>query len=190
MANSRVLDYMQAYQFWLTDISFPTPVLLPVFGFSAITAPEITVETHDIREGTWHFPRTVVTRAAVNSITLTRGVQFFDSDFWRWIVAALSGDKAALTKQNSGALPALLAAGAGSSVRKNLLLVHFTSMNPVGSVALGTQYTRIPGKAWVLHGCVPTRYKVGSDFDASSSAISLQELEIKPEYWEEYAIGA
>jgi phage tail-like protein len=49
--------------------------------------------------------------------------------------------------------------------------------------------TRIPARAWLLHECLPIRYKAGSDFDASSAAISLQELEVQPEQIEEFSLG-
>jgi len=40
-----------------------------------------------------------------------------------------------------------------------------------------------------LADCIPTRYKAGSDFDATSPATSLTELEVKPEYVMEMTIG-
>jgi len=49
---------------------------------------------------------------------------------------------------------------------------------------------RLPAKAWVLYGCLPTRYKSGGDFDASDSSISIQELELAVEYWDELALGS
>ena len=58
-------------------------------------------------------------------------------------------------------------------------------------VALGPfQFAmRVPARAWLLHGCLPIRYKSGSDFDAMTSAISLQELEVMPEHVEEFSLG-
>lgn len=49
---------------------------------------------------------------------------------------------------------------------------------------------RIPAKAWLLKGCIPMRYKAASDFDASSSAVSLQELQFDYEEFEEIALAA
>lgn len=48
---------------------------------------------------------------------------------------------------------------------------------------------RIPAKAWILYGCVPARYKAAGDFDATSSEISLQELEIVVEHWDEIGLS-
>lgn len=49
--------------------------------------------------------------------------------------------------------------------------------------------TRLPARAWLLHGCLPVRYKSASDFDAFSGEISIQELEVQPEYVEEFSLG-
>jgi len=49
---------------------------------------------------------------------------------------------------------------------------------------------RMPAKAWVLYGCIPARYKPAGDFDATDGAISIQELEIAVESWDELALGS
>jgi hypothetical protein len=49
--------------------------------------------------------------------------------------------------------------------------------------------TRIPARAWLLHNCIPVRYRPGNDFDAASGQVSIQELEVQPEYVEEYSLG-
>lgn len=48
---------------------------------------------------------------------------------------------------------------------------------------------RLPARAWLLHGCLPTRYKAGSDFDATSGDVSIMELEIQPESFTEISLG-
>lgn len=47
---------------------------------------------------------------------------------------------------------------------------------------------RIPGRAWMLYGCLPTRYRSGSDFDASSSEVSIQEIELAVERFDEISL--
>lgn len=49
---------------------------------------------------------------------------------------------------------------------------------------------RVPAKAFILSGCIPTRYKVASDFDAKSSEISIAELDIEIEVMEEVGLLA
>jgi hypothetical protein len=241
MARSVVSDLLQVYPFWLLD-AYPIeplalPILTPLFGFSSITAPEITLETMDITEGNWFFKKKVIKNADVGNITLERGVSWYDSDFWRWIVAAMTGD---LSNSKLGIGPVSLKIG-GITPRRTLMLVQFFTRPMIapptsaggaiaatliqgglatGGAALagatGGQIlasglttaliggignalagfgigpfefaARIPAKAWMLHGALPIRYKVGGDFDASSSAISLMQCELAVEMVEEIAL--
>ncbi len=41
----------------------------------------------------------------------------------------------------------------------------------------------------MLHDCIPTEYIAASDFDANSSAISLMNLTVMPEWIEEFSLG-
>lgn len=171
------------------------PVFTPLFGFSNITAPELQVEVHQFEEGNQLFSRKVIKRANVSPMTLTRGATFVDSDFWRWTMASLYGD----TKVLFG-LPKI----GGSSPRRDLLLIHFFSRNPFpGNAASGVVENavnqsigpfeflgRIPARAFLLQGCIPTRYKTGGDFDARSGEVSLMELDIEVERFEQISLTA
>jgi len=216
--RARLWDYMQDYPFWLLDVSpaleFPFFVFLPILGFSSISAPEITIETKEIQPGNWLFKKHKVSHASVGPITLIRGAQFFDSDYWRWIYKACTGG--------------------GKQIKRNLLLVHYLGYSMSGlkesnaasplaaSVGLAAELStsgaigvgaavgaavfegivgvlggdlfekagRIPGRAWMLRDCLPTRYKVASDFDATSSNVSLMELDVQPEYFEEISLAS
>lgn len=212
MARIRLFDYLQAYPFWLLDVSPtlepPFFVFLPILGFQSITAPELTLETQDIVVGNSLFRKHKVIRAEVPPITLIRGAQFFDADYWRWIYMAAAGK---------------------SSLRRDLLLIHYmgysvfsslgftagiaaaeASLTLIGQMGLAAsagvvaaqaaaaafgsgvfkESSRIPGRAWMLRHCLPTRYKVGSDFDAASGEVSLMELDVQPEYWEEISLAS
>lgn len=240
MARSSLTDYLQNYPFWLMDIAPIEPLAVPLFtpllGFSAVTAPEINVEIQDITEANWFFKRKVVKGGDVSNMTLTRASKWYDSDFYKWVLAALAGNTG-----GRGALNALALGGA--TPRRDMLLVHFMSRSPLpagaasaavagggllalqgvstamaaggarslgtaaaigGAAALAGSLTasalgsplgpfevapRVPAKAWVLYGCVPARYKAAGDFDASDGGISLQELEIAVESWDELSLG-
>lgn len=236
MARSNLLDPLRDNNFWLYDVApidfAPAlPLFTPLSGFSAVSSPEITVETQQINEGNWPFTKTVVKGASVGSITLSRGVTWSNSDFWKWTVAALAG-----TTGLSG-----LQLG-GITYRRTLLLVHFFRNTPaqdtaqqiamaaglttglstvtgfaVGAgaglqaggfagVASGAQLAslqgagglfspqtvgiKIPARAFLLKNCVPLRYKTGADFDATSGQVSIQEMDIQPEFVEEIAMAA
>ena len=194
---------MQAYPFWLFDAgvlggNILFPVLDPSLAFSSLTAPEINVELLAIQHGNWEYKAQVVKTASVSPIILSRGTRFYDSDMYNWINSAIRGK---------------------DPVRRNLFMVHFlglrqgtgavqtgagafvgaaSSLAGGGNVAAGAAGgaiignfigDRIPGRAWVLHDCVPVRYKAGSDFDATSGAVSVQELEVQPEYVVEVTVS-
>lgn len=239
MARSALTDYLQNYPFWLMDIApiepLAQPLFTPLLGFSAITAPEISVEITEITEANWFFTRKVVKGGSSGNVTLTRASKWYDNDFYRWILAALTGNTG-----GQGALHSLSIGGA--TPRRDLLLMHFLSRSPLpagwsqgvaatgilalqgtataltgGSASLGSrgyvehataitgaaitsgagqqlgpfEFTpRLPAKAWVLYGCIPSRYKPASDFDATDSGISLQELELAVESWDELSLGS
>jgi hypothetical protein len=89
------------------------------------------------------------------------------------IAAGLVGAEAALAGSASLGNAATLAGAAASSILGG---------GPIDFVA------RIPARAWILTGCLPVRYKVGSDFDAKSGEVSIAELDIKPELIEEISL--
>lgn len=59
-----------------------------------------------------------------------------------------------------------------------------------GVVAAAGGVWRVPAKAWMLWNCIPGRWKAGTDFDATSSEVSIAELDIEPEFVEEIALGS
>lgn len=239
MARKWISDFLSVNPFWLADVG-PTnplslPILSPLSGFSAITAPELNIETESIQEGNWPIARKVVKSASLSSITLSRGATFYDSDFLGWVNAALYGDTALFESPIPG-----LSIG-GPTYRRNLMLVHFFSRmlvgrtdpafpavgglsqtalfaaansaaNPGGarevfggiSFGLGVATlaqglaaagvapfefaARIPARLFILHNCIPKRYKPGSDFEAVGNDISIQELEIEMEGFEQVSI--
>ena len=236
MARSVINDLLQSYNFWLMD-AYPIepmalPILTPLFGFSSITAPELTLDTMEITEGNWFFKKKVIKGGNVSNITLERGMTWYDSDFWRWTVAALTGDMS-----NSQFLKIFKVGGI--TPRRTLLLVQFFARPMIGDPAANAAAAtllqgglaaggaalaganagevlaaglttaliggigntlagfgigpfefaaRIPAKAWLLHGALPVRYKVGSDFDASTSAISIMQCELAVEGVDEIAL--
>ena len=167
MARNRIDDFMQVHRFWLLDVvpsaTFPFLVLgAPFLGFASITTPEVTLEYGEIKEMNSMFKRGGYDGGSVGPITLTRGVKGYDDTMWQWIKRAIQGN---------------------DMTNRNLLLIHFTNIG-IEADDFGVQAWEgvpfLPGKAWLLWDCVPTRYKPGSDFDAMSGAVSIAELEVQP----------
>jgi phage tail-like protein len=239
MARNPISDYLQVYSFWLMDLgpidTVALPILTPLFGFSSITAPEMVMETQDIPEGNWYFDRKVLKRGSISNVTLSQGVTFFNSDFYRWMIAGVTGDTAAV---NSSSFIPFLQIG-GPTYRRNLLLIQYFAHTTFGAqggisavvaqstltagiaasaaglegastaglvvsgaiaggaAALGALNVgpfefaaRVPARAWILKGCIPVRYRPSSDFDALSGTVSVAELELAMEMFEEVALTA
>jgi len=202
------------------SLNVPPWVFTPSAGFSSITAPEMTIEFEEIDEGNGLFPYKVLTKGTVNTITLQRGVSAFNSDFWRWIVSCQQGNKNTaatalefikgafypsakrrnimilhLSGMSFDAVKDALRSGGTDAIRGGLYspagaitraLEEVSSTAGMADIGLKS----IPAKAYILRGCLPVRYKVGSDFDATASDVSLEELEITYHHFEEFAFKA
>lgn len=222
MARSRLQDPLQNFAFWLLDVGPTQPLALPIFtpslGFQSITAPELELDVEEIKEGNWPLKRKIITGGSTNTITLTRAVTLGDSDFYRWVMVALHGDKSLF----GGEGPLGIVSVGGPTYRRELMLIQFlartTSKGEGGAFAAATAalgaaaagagggvlatigslavaqalgigpfetFSRMPAKAWLLHGCIPTRYKAAGDFDAGSSDVSVAELDFAYEGFDE-----
>lgn len=226
MARNAITDFLSDSNFWLVDVApienIASPLFLPIAGFHSITMPEINAEVHDIAVGIGFGHFKVIKGGDVSNVTLTRGSRFFDSDFWNWMMAALTGDTSTPAINFRSGSKSI----GGPSPRRDLLLVHFfrnfpLPLGPVpteaariaSSVAAGAATAglagafggaqtalfatgafvdgvpKLPARAWLMGGCIPVRYKPGSDFDASSGQISLAELEFAIESLEEVSLS-
>lgn len=242
MPRSRLTDLLQSHLFWAFDATNSgVPVFNPLFGFSKITAPQISAELESFKDGTFLYNRHVVKGGAVGTVTFERAASMFDADFYDWIMFTLHGNKDFEDGGTLGKIGNALFGGGRTSPRRSLLIVQFTNINLAASSSIGGAFNiagaaaigvltglvvggglggavgaavgiggsalaavggnapvslgpfqfamRVPGRAWLLHNCLPVRYRSGSDFDALSSQISLQELEVQPEFIEEFSLG-
>lgn len=96
---------------------------------------------------------------------------------------ALQGTATALV----GGAPTLASGAFGGGATAAAASIGFTAAGaPLGPFEVAP---RLPAKAWVLYGCVPSRYKAAGDFDATDGGISIQELELAVESWDELSLG-
>ena len=194
MARARFLDYLQNYSFHLADV---TPSTAPPFfalggglpySFTSCSMPEITLEVESFRQLSSMYQTHVVSGASVGAISMSRGVLSIDSTLYRWINRSINGE---------------------DRVHRDLVVLHSASWSPIhtggeeykeadgitpkrGSNLLGADVNaygliRMLGKGFILHNCIPTRYKAGGDLDATSSDVSVAEFEVQPEYITEFS---
>lgn len=179
MARAATEDLLMTHKFQLLDVSIGVPpVILPMFGFSDVTAPELTLEHREIKEGNFEYPRKVFQSAAVNNIVLSRGAQLQDTDFWTWANNYLEGKRE----------------------KKNIMLVQSLDVDPNATEVSPDRFgftlpsvveffRQTPGRAWVLRNCSPGRYKTAGDFSAKDAQISIHELELVYEFFIEFNMG-
>jgi phage tail-like protein len=186
MPRHPLFDHLQNHRFFLFDASWSltggTPwILNPLAGFSAISTPEITIETEAHNSGNAYTATHLISGGTVGQLTLSRGVSFLDKEFWNWFVASMRG-------QDASTFP-LRASGK----RRDLVLMQLTNMTPGGGQeimsAMGALWgglpsfdmvTNVPGFLLKLEKCLPVRYKPTSDLDATNSDISIQEITLQP----------
>ena len=120
-----MLDMLSANRFWLYDVTpidgLSLPLFQPLSGFASISSPEVTAETMDINEGNALYATKVIKGAQVGSITLSRGVSFYNADFYNWMTAALNGSTQTGTIGTSFQIGGI----GGTTYRRDLMLIHF-----------------------------------------------------------------
>jgi len=120
-----------------------------------------------------------LSRPGSEGITNDPGQESIDQVY----AGALSAGAMALTSAGVGI--ALDDAALAAGIATNVVGTGFSMLNAAQGFPI-----RIPAKAFLLKGCLPTFYKPASDFDANSSNISLQEIEFEMEEWEEISLAA
>jgi phage tail-like protein len=136
-------------------------------GFQSITSPELTQEPAEYREGIRTYTQKFPGVPSVNDITLIRGCARFDTAFFAWILAAAEGDeyRGDLTLYHIQRPKRSLAIteGAGGAVQMAASEIELTDENT---------------KRYILRDAFPTRVKIAGDLDASTSDVSLAEIDV------------
>lgn len=189
MGRSAATDPLHAFRFHASMVAgdaspvmpipgaSPTDVLQPVSvgpgyiagqgaqaGFQSITAPELTQEIAEYREGIRTYTQKFPGVPSVNDITLIRGAARLDTSFFAWILAAAEGDE----------------------YRGDMLISHI--QRPQREVAIAGRDAQMAGseieitnanaKQYILRDAFPTRVKIAGDLDSSTSDVSLSELDV------------
>jgi phage tail-like protein len=138
----------------------------------SVSTPEATTEAVEYREGTYNYPRKFPGNTTVSDCSMQKGVARADGTFWNWMSTVIAGngeyrvdmaiyhfDRRVLNRPNNGAM-----SGYGD----------FTKLATSNNAA----------RIYTLFEAFPTRHKVAADLDASSSDISIMELDIAYEYFD------
>lgn len=133
-------------------------------GFQSITAPELTQESAEYREGIRTYTQKFPGVPTVNDITLIRGCARFDTSFFAWILAAAEGDE----------------------YRGDLTIYHIqrpsrelsVTDSEVKMAASEIELDDTNNKRYILRDAFPIRVKIAGDLDSSTSDVSLAEVDV------------
>jgi len=127
-------------------------------GFQSVTAPELTVEAVEYREGTFKWTEKYPGPPTVSDCTLIRGVTKSDTAFFDWVKGSIEGQE----------------------YRAEVTIYHYqrTEMSKANG---GVDSTGDDFRTIVCHNCVPTRAKPGGDLDSMSGEVSMAEVDFAME---------
>lgn len=143
-------------------------------GFMSVTTPEATTEAVEYREGTFNYPRKFPGNTTVSDCTLQKGVVPGYTNFWAWMRVVIEGS---------------------GDYRCNMTIKHYNRSVLRQKVYSGTNTAASPAfdpdkvggtaaRSYVLYEAFAIRHKVAADLDASSSDISVMELDVAYEYFD------
>ena len=181
MARAQSTDFLHSmrfqvgivggYDFFRFAADGKSSTVSPSAGFMSVSTPEATTEAVEYREGTYNYPRKFPGNTTVSDCSMQKGVARQDGSFWNWMSTVIAGngeyrvdmaiyhfDRRVLNRPNGGAM---------------------TDFNNFANLATANNAAR----TYILYEAFPTRHKVAADLDASSSDISIMELDVAYEYF-------
>lgn len=131
----------------------------PEAGFQAVTTPEGTVEMAEYREGVKTYTEKYPGIPTMNDLTFSRGVARADTKFVEWVLAAIEG----------------------AEYRADLTIFHATREGRSFPFDADADFTEGNSKRYSIKEAVPMRVKPAADMDASTSDVSLAEIDVSYE---------
>jgi phage tail-like protein len=163
MPRSQSTDPFQTFRFHVTATKAGGNGIDPfgpvAAGFMSVSLPTINVESVEYKEGTMVYRRKFPGDVTFDDITLTRGVVSKGSELWNWINECARGKE----------------------YRIDLEIKHFHRQDIVDK----DDFTTLtPSRVIKCFNCFPISVKPGSDLDAQSSEVSVQEITLSIERFE------
>lgn len=128
-------------------------------GFTTCTVPEVSTEPVEYKEGLFTFPRKYPGAPTIGDVSLARGVARRDNTFWSWMQLVVRG---------------------GGEYRADVVTIKHYGREAMRGGAVDPR-TAVPSREYYAKNCFPTRHKIAGDFDATSSEISVMELDLAVE---------
>lgn len=182
MARAAATDFLHSMRFHVTtDAALGAGLQPEVFGanvpagFMSCTTPEATTEAVEYREGQFNYPMKFPGNTTVSDVTLQKGVAPSSSNFWNWLRVVIEGS---------------------GEYRTTMTIKHYnrsvlTNARPTATTSSSSMATSSAAgpdakasRTYKLYEAFPIRHKVAGDLDASSSDISVMELDVAYEYFD------
>lgn len=173
MARPTSTDYFHSMRFFVTTVTngglTPLPGSGPAAaGFNACTTPEVSQEAVEYKEGHFVYTRKFPGVPTMSDVTLSRGVALKDTALYTWMMTCVEGapeyrTDVIITHYHRQALPGFQGIGKPSGD------VIVTGLQPVSN------------RQYLLHEAFPIRCKIAGDLDATSSDVSISELDVSYE---------
>lgn len=150
MARAQSTDFYHVFKFHVVDSENR---LNRLAGFNSVSSPELTLEAVEYKEGIWTYRRKFPGDVTISDITMTRGVAKQGTFFYDWIRDAVEGNK----------------------YRVDFKIYHFHRDDVQG---LTNYINAKPSRVINIFEAFPIRIKPGTDFEASTSEVAIEELDI------------
>lgn len=156
-ARSQSTDPFLLNRFHIVDTEGFLNLSTPAAGFQTCTMPQINLETHEYSEGLWAYRRKYPGTATFDDISMTKGVVKNDATFFKWLRAGAEG----------------------YAYRTTITIRHYHRDDITGLLDFTAAK---PYRQLVCYNAIPVNSKLGSDFDAMGSDISIEEFTFSYEY--------
>jgi len=160
MARPEASDYFQGMSYHCrTSDGFleHTDSIRGEAGFNSCSLPELSAEATEYKEGNMLYTQKQPGAPTVGQVSLQRGVTKTDTKFFDWMMRTVNGGE----------------------YRTTLTIYHFhrdQKTNGVGDLS--------KAKKMICHEAWPSRCKPDGDLEATSSDVSMAELDVEIEWFE------
>jgi len=145
----------------------------PEAGFNNVSTPEATVEAVEYKEGTDIYTRKYPGNPSMSDCTLSRGVAVQRAGFWQWVRQIMEG-----VGDYRGELQI------NHYHRTGFMTRSFPGNYPGEMASANPDRLGTPDRRYTLFEAFPIRCKIAGDLDATSSEISLEEIDVSYEYFD------
>lgn len=155
MARAQNTDFFHDHKF---HVSATASSVFPAAegGFNTVSLPEMTVEEQEYKEGIFVYKRKYPGNPTISNTMLTRGVAEKRTNFYQWCSGVIHGNE----------------------YRTDITIWHQHRDDTASAGDKDVLESPASKRRIILRDSWCSRYKPGSDMDANSGAVSIEECEI------------